>query len=562
MVAVRDGVRSTELAKTFGVSGMTIRNDLDALAELGVLVRVRGGAVAPPGGRRIAVPRRAPLLDAAAQAVVREAAALVEDGDAIALDATDLSFCVAELIAQRHGLTVVAGATDTAASLAVYPSHTVILAGSLLRPDGCSLQRHPSQRPLNGLRVRWALVGCQGWDAAGELYSADPHVAEVQRDMVEAAEGVVLLLTGAEAGPCAGAPFARLAEVSHVLCGGQLPEAVRRRLGSAAIVTRCGARLARRQPPELEASPRRFRIGFANMNDQHPYCLEVRHGLERAAERAGNVELVLADNRESATAAVANAEALIRAGVDLVIEYQIDEAAGNVLMDRLRAADLPVIAIDVPLPGAVFFGVDNYRAGRLAGDALARVVAERWQGRLDAVVVLDAARSGPVPRARLQGALDGLRQALGSLPDPLRVEAGNGEVGAARAVGRLLPALPAGARLGVVGMNDETVLGALETLRVDGRESCTLAVTLGLDRRAQRELRRPGSPLIGGVAFQPESYGQHVLQLAAHLLQGEPVPPAVYLEHELVLADPHRVAGAATEPVERREGLPWSTTVD
>ena len=39
-------------------------------------------------------------------------------------------------------------------------------------------------------------------------------------------------------------------------------------------------------------------------------------------------------------------------------------------MDTFQRAGIPVIAVDIPLPGATFFGADNYRAGRMAGEAL------------------------------------------------------------------------------------------------------------------------------------------------------------------------------------------------
>jgi DeoR/GlpR family transcriptional regulator of sugar metabolism len=42
----RKAVKTSDLSQAFAVSSMTIRNDLNALAEQGHLVRVHGGAVA------------------------------------------------------------------------------------------------------------------------------------------------------------------------------------------------------------------------------------------------------------------------------------------------------------------------------------------------------------------------------------------------------------------------------------------------------------------------------------------------------------------------------------
>ncbi|MEL6150634.1 MAG: substrate-binding domain-containing protein, partial [Chloroflexota bacterium] len=112
-----------------------------------------------------------------------------------------------------------------------------------------------------------------------------------------------------------------------------------------------------------------YTIGFANLTEDVAFTQLVREGIEAAAEEAGNIELILADNQLDGATALANAENFLTQGVDGVIEFQTDAAFGNVIMSRFRAEDVPVIAIDIPMPGATFFGADNYFAGELAGNA-------------------------------------------------------------------------------------------------------------------------------------------------------------------------------------------------
>lgn len=84
---VSDAVSVAELAVEHAVSEMTIRRDLDELAQQGVVRRVRGGAVSlllrgeePPFGVRereaVEVKRR----------IAVEVAALLADGEAVLLD--------------------------------------------------------------------------------------------------------------------------------------------------------------------------------------------------------------------------------------------------------------------------------------------------------------------------------------------------------------------------------------------------------------------------------------------------------------------------------------------
>ena len=54
---------------------------------------------------------------------------------------------------------------------------------------------------------------------------------------------------------------------------------------------------------------------------------------------------------------------------------------------------------------------------------------------------------------------------------------------------------------------------------------------------ARTELRRRGTRLIGSVAFFPERYGFGILPLALDMLRSKPVPPAVFVKHQLLTAE-------------------------
>ena len=53
-------------------------------------------------------------------------------------------------------------------------------------------------------------------------------------------------------------------------------------------------------------------------------------------------------------------------------------------------------------------------------------------------------------------------------------------------------------------------------------------------RDARNELRRPGTRLIGTVAYFPERYGEELIPLALGLLENKPVPPATFVKHQLL----------------------------
>src|SRR5207249_8069022 len=107
---------------------------------------------------------------------------------------------------------------------------------------------------------------------------------------------------------------------------------------------------------------------------------EVLAGLLRAAEDA-HVEVVAVDNRYDPRVALRNADRLVREQVHLVIEFQADEAVAAAIAAKYLGAKLPIIAIDIPHPGATYFGANNYEAGLIGGRHLGRWAKKNWNGR-------------------------------------------------------------------------------------------------------------------------------------------------------------------------------------
>src|SRR5205823_12065772 len=121
--------------------------------------------------------------------------------------------------------------------------------------------------------------------------------------------------------------------------------------------------------------------------------------LVRAAARAG-LELIVVDNRYQPRVALRNVDHLIRQNIDLAIEFQTDESVAPAIASRYLEAGIPYIAIDIPHPGATYFGANNYQAGVLAGRHLGRWAKSQWNGEVDEILLLDIARAGSLVRAR------------------------------------------------------------------------------------------------------------------------------------------------------------------
>jgi ribose transport system substrate-binding protein len=536
----RPGIRVTELAKDLGVSEGTIRNDFRALEEAGQLTRVRGGATLA-GGRQFISPAfeaRAQIHTEAKRRIARWAADMVEDGDSVLLDSSTSAFHIAPYLLDRSNLTIITNGIEVAFALAENASHTIVLIGGVLRPERALVVGYLGERLLESLHIRTAFFSCSGFSVEAGLTQVDIQEAQLKSRMIESAEKVVALIDSSKFGRVDLTPFATVDQVSHILTDSDLDSRYVEELRqTCAILTICGASTTSSYTPCSEETPR-YRIGFANQSEQLPFAVDVRRGLERAAESAGNIDLILADNQLDGQVALRVADRLIAEEVDLAIEYQVDEKVGSLIMDKFHRAGIPVIAVDIPMVGATFFGVDNYRAGHMAGVALGRWIAEQWEGQVDRLVILEEPRVGALPAARLLGQVDGLQAVVGEVEDSrmITLDSGNTSEQSAAEMDTALRALPHEHRIAVITINDDAAVGALSAARRAGRERDVVIVGQGADRIARGEIRHPDSRIIGTTAYWPERYGQKLVPLAVQILQGEAVPPAIHIDHEFIHA--------------------------
>ncbi|HYO80086.1 MAG TPA: substrate-binding domain-containing protein [Bryobacteraceae bacterium] len=279
----------------------------------------------------------------------------------------------------------------------------------------------------------------------------------------------------------------------------------------------------------------RVRIGFASQTARSSFSQTVSDSIRRAAA-ANNVELLALDNKYSPKIALRNAEHLIRERVDAVLEFQTHEDVAALIAARFAEANIPLVAIEIPHPGAVFFGANNYQAGLMAGRALGKWAKTMWRGHVAEVLLLEERIAGPLPALRLTGALAGIKEAVGARDVDLPVtsyDARGSFEHAQHVVRQHLRRTPRQNVL-VAATHDPVALGALRAFEEAGRlQSCAVA-SQNATREARDELRRPRSRLIGSVAYFPERYGDELIPLTLAIVAGRPTPPAIFVRHQLV----------------------------
>ena len=277
-----------------------------------------------------------------------------------------------------------------------------------------------------------------------------------------------------------------------------------------------------------------YRLGYAAQGTDYQFSKDVSTSLERAAAAEG-IELISLDNRYNPKIAQRNADILVREKVDLVIEFQTDDHVAPIVATKYREANIPLIAIEVPHPGATYFGANNYEAGLIGGRYLGRWAKQHWHSGVDEIVLVQLDRAGSLPRMRVTGMLVGMKEVFPAL-EPCKVTSidGDGKLGDTFEKMRRHLRTSRARRFLVGAINDPSALGALRAFQEAGRtESCAI-MGQNASPEGRAELREPGTRLVGSVAYFPEKYGEQILAVALDILHRRPVPPAVFVKHQLV----------------------------
>lgn len=203
VIKSRDFVRVTDLSNRFHVSEVTVRGDLDALAERGEIRRIRGGAIprTPPN-----IEER-PFTDERVNeklAIGRMAAGLITSGETIILDVGTTTTAVARALIQQENLrdvVVFTNALNIALELEeAIPRFTVVITGGTLRPMQHSLVDPLGMLMFERIRVHTAILGCNGIDPQVGFTNINLPETEIKRRMLQSAKRRILVADGSKVG--------------------------------------------------------------------------------------------------------------------------------------------------------------------------------------------------------------------------------------------------------------------------------------------------------------------------------------------------------------------------
>jgi DeoR family transcriptional regulator of aga operon len=193
LIETRERATVRELAARFGVSPVTIRGDLDALARAGGVIRSHGGALRREEAEDMPIVVKQALHREEKMRIAEAAAQMIREDETIILDSGTTTAAIASRIGglRLRSLTVITNALNVASILAPLSNVRLIMIGGLLRQVSSSLVGPQAEQVLRGLHADRLFLGVDSLDPEIGVMTPDVLEAQLNALMIEVSQEVV-----------------------------------------------------------------------------------------------------------------------------------------------------------------------------------------------------------------------------------------------------------------------------------------------------------------------------------------------------------------------------------
>lgn len=206
-----------ELSQRFDVSEVTIRQDLQALSEQGLLQRTRGGALSINAMPEFSFDVRQQQHSTEKARIGLAASKMVHYGATVFLDASTTAQATIPHLKQLSELTVVTNSLRVAFGFLDAPQVQVILPGGSLRRTSISLVGQPECDFLEGINIEIGFFGARGISLPEGLTDVGLDEVKIKRLMVQRCRRVVGVLDATKWGRVAASTFAKVDEIDTII---------------------------------------------------------------------------------------------------------------------------------------------------------------------------------------------------------------------------------------------------------------------------------------------------------------------------------------------------------
>ena len=282
-------------------------------------------------------------------------------------------------------------------------------------------------------------------------------------------------------------------------------------------------------------------LAFTNIMGGIPFCEDVWQNVQDQWVLAGGdpADLYYADNQYDATIGLKNADIMLAKSPDVLINFQFDSKVNSIIATKFEQAGIPIIAVDVPTPNAPFMGVNNFKVAYLAGEEAIKYVEDMGGiDMIDNIVLMQMPAGGEVVMLRSEGFYQAFADKYGvDVIDPItiRADGGAGEAEqASKAMTDVLATIPDAEYVILTSINAQTMSGVLAAIQTAGRWDAEkwIVITQGADVTANQQV--VDGLVKASIAYFPERYGEYLVPASVALMNGQVVPPFMYVENVVI----------------------------
>jgi DeoR/GlpR family transcriptional regulator of sugar metabolism len=217
-------VRTSDLSGRFGVSTVTIRQDIDALSAEGLVQRTYGGAsLQIESAEDTAFALRSAAHREAKVRIGRAAAQSIKPGQTVLLDSGTTTIEIARHLPENAGVTVVTSALNVALEAGSRSGVEVLVCGGRLNPRTLSTTAHEIGRFFSEVFADRLFLATYGVDVVKGLAERSLEVAETKRSLIAAAREITLVCDSSKFGSAGPILISPLSVVSRVITDDAIP---------------------------------------------------------------------------------------------------------------------------------------------------------------------------------------------------------------------------------------------------------------------------------------------------------------------------------------------------
>lgn len=181
-----------DLAAYHQVTPQTIRRDLTALCDAGLLRRYHGGVTLPSSVENLVYAERQNLWQAEKVRIATLLARHIPDGASLFINLGTTNEDVARALMNHKGLRVITNNLNVAIMLSENPSFEVIVAGGVVRGLDHGVTGQPAIELIRQFKADYGVIGISGIDPDGTLLDFDLNEVRVAQAIIEHSRQVLL----------------------------------------------------------------------------------------------------------------------------------------------------------------------------------------------------------------------------------------------------------------------------------------------------------------------------------------------------------------------------------